>query len=215
MKRYKRYAEALVVIGLIVLSGCMNDQSGPLAPLAGIDSTLVGPQGKRHVPSISSALPDYWRGRAWHEVCYALSASRHAAGNYGTSTKTISSNGGRWYLGDWFYSPGRPSGNGGPCKQFAAEIVSRATGRAYTLPVGYNYAAGDIGLCRPGDVIQKSDNGGTATPHTAIVFAILARDGSGRATMIDVIDSNWVGTNLIGRHPIPWGNTRLSDFRVW
>ena len=167
---------------------------------------MTGPK-----PTVSSALPDYWRYACWREVCYALSAYKYQQGAYGQSRRSYFWNNAWWLAGDWDYD-GLGYGRGGPCKYFASRIVKRATGG--TLPSGYDYANGDIGWCRPGDIIQKR----TSTVHTAIVFTVLSRDGNGRATSIDVIDANYVGgmgLEMIARHYFPYGSWSLSSFNVW
>lgn len=162
---------------------------------------------------ICSALPDYWRYACWREICYALSAVRYQQQQYGQSTRSYWWNNGWWFAGDWDYD-GLGYGKGGQCKHFASRIVTRATGGRYSLPSGYDYAHGDIGGCRPGDIIQKP----TSTVHTAVVFTVLQRDGEGRATSVDVIDSNFVGgirMGMIARHYFPYGSWSLNSFRVW
>ncbi len=218
VQRYQQFLTLFLTLGLIVLAGCGENTQKPTAPSNDVVQSQPpeNDDGRIQIGNrlqMTSALPDEWRSAVWREVAYALSASRYSQGAYGTSTRIWSSNGGRWFAGDWNYS-GRGIGKGGQCKTFAAEIVRRATGGRYSLPTGYRYATGDIAWCRPGDIIQKSDQYGV--PHTAIVFAILAHDSSGRATKIDVIDSNWIGDEMIGRHIIPWGDkTQMWQFKVW
>jgi hypothetical protein len=161
---------------------------------------------------VCSALPDYWRYACWREICYALSAYMYNLGQYGQSRRDYTWQGRIWLAGDWDYD-GLGYGRGGQCKYFASRIVTRATGERYSLPSGYNYATGDIGWCRPGDIIQKA----TSLTHTAIVFEIRSRDGSGRATSIDVIDANFVNypNEMIARHYLPYGSYTLDKFKVW
>lgn len=197
-----------LLVGLATLAtlftiGCGQEKAGVTDPGSELSET-GGTAG-----AIALSTPtDQWREAIYREICYALSQQCYNQGQWGASTRVVNG----CYAGDWDYM-GRGVGNGGECKGFAAEIVRRATGGRYTLPSGYNYATGDIAWCRPGDVIQRSDSYGT--PHTAVVFAVLARDASGRATLIDVIDSNFVAGHLIARHKLSSGSYLLSQFRVW
>lgn len=178
-------------------------------------SEIPGQKGSGSLPKIASALPGNWRYACWREICFALSRTKYLQGKYGQSRRDYTWNGGRWLAGDWNYDR-LGYGIGGTCKYFARRIVQRATGYRYNLPSGYNYAYGSIAWCRPGDIIQRSDRYGT--PHTAVVFTILSRDGSGRATRIDVIDANFVGgagRRMIARHYLPYGSHHLSQYRVW
>ncbi|GEM_PF-4819412 len=166
------------------------------------------------LPVIASGYPEQWRDAIYREICYALSSTCYNQGRWGQSTRTVNWYG-TWFAGDWNYC-GLGIGIGGECKAFANTIVERATGNRYHLPSGYDYATGDIGWCRPGDIIQRPTRYGV--PHTAIVFAVLARDQNGRATLIDVIDANFVGgrgSQLIARHKLPMTSYPLSQFRVW
>jgi len=161
----------------------------------------------------TSHLSNYWRYACWREICYALSAYKYVRGQYGQSRRSYYWNRSWWLAGDWNYD-GLGYGKGGECKYFGSRIVTRATGGRYSLPGGSNYAHGDIGWCRPGDIIQRPGS----NKHTAIVFTVLSRDGSGKATRIDVIDSNYIGgrgRQMIARHYFPYGSWRLSYFRVW
>jgi len=170
---------------------------------------------KGQITAKASSVPsDYWRYAIYREICYALSRTRYLQGQWGQSTRTYYYYG-LWLAGDWNYNS-QGYGIGGQCKQFASTIVRRATGGRYVLPSGYNYAHGDISWCRPGDVIQRPDCYGTQ--HTAIVFAVLSRDRNGRATMIDVIDANFIGGSrkgLIARHCFPIWSWPLWQFRIW
>ena len=205
------------------------DASGDLVPCDG-DHVPMGeedlyaaflalsevPLGREIAPTkATSALPDNWRYAVWREICFALSRTKYLEGQYGQSTRVYTWQGSTWLAGDWNYD-GLGIGIGGECKYFASRIVTRGTGGRYSLPSGYEYATVDIGLARPGDVIQRPPRYGTQ--HTAIVFEILNRDNYGRATRIDVIDANFVGgrgSKLIARHYFPYGSWPLSQFRVW
>lgn len=204
------------------------DENGELIPYDGINipegeenlyaaflklSEIPG-QERQSASVAASALPSNWRYACWREICYALSRTKYLAGQYGQSGRSYLWNGSWWLAGDWDYD-GRGYGRGGSCKVFASRIVTRATGGRYSLPSGYYYARGDISWCQPGDIIQRSPAYGLQ--HTAIVFAILARDGSGRATKIDVIDANFVNYphEMIARHYLPYGSYKLSQFKVW
>lgn len=189
----------------IVLAGCGDEPATLVGPDSGTGEIVDTDPGVSY-----SRLSDYWRGQCYKEICYALSKQRYQAGDWGTSNR-ISADG-HWFLGDWNYM-GLGRGKGGQCKGFAREIVKRATGNRYDLPTGYDYAHGNIAWCRPGDVIQRSNSYGT--PHTAIVFAVLERDGAGRATKIDVIDSNFIQGNTIARHVLPMWGYQLHQFKVW
>lgn len=169
---------------------------------------------KQAIGTKATSLPSTWRYACWREACYALSRTKYLQGRPGQSRRSYYWNRGWWLAGDWNYD-GLGYGRGGQCKHFARRIVQRATGYRYNLPSGYNYAYGDISWCRPGDVIQRSDRYGI--PHTAIVFAILSRDGSGRVTRIDVIDANFVNYphEMIARHYLPYGSNSLSQYKVW
>jgi len=205
------------------------DESGNLIPYDGVNvppgeedlyaaflrlSEIPGCEGTVSSPKIASALPGNWRYACWREICYALSRTKYLQGQYGQSRRDYTWNGGRWLAGDWNYD-GLGYGRGGQCKHFASRIVARATGNQYSLPGGYYYANGDIGWCRPGDIIQRSPDYGLQ--HTAIVFCILARDQNGRVTKVDVIDANFVNYphEMIARHCLPYGSYRLDQFRVW
>ncbi len=162
-----------------------------------------------------SALSDYWRYACWREICYALSRTKYLQGNFGQSTRHYYWNRAWWIVGDWNYD-GLGYGRGGNCKYFANRILKRATGNRYSLPAGYYYAHGDISYCKPGDIIQRPTCYGT--PHTAIVFTVLSRNGAGHATKIDVIDANYIagmGNGMIARHYFPYGSHKLYQYRVW
>jgi len=160
----------------------------------------------------TSTLSSYWRYACWREICYALSSYKYARRQYGQSRRSYRWNNAWWLAGDWNYD-GLGYGRGGQCKYFASRIVTRATGGLYSLPSGYTYANGNIGGARPGDIIQRSGS----KKHTAVVFLVLARDGNGRATRIDVIDSNFINYphQMIARHYFPYGSWRLSYFKIW
>jgi len=209
----------------------IDEQTGELEPLDGVtipsteaklyDKFLEEseiPVGKQEAltRTACSALSNYWRYAVYREICYALSRTKYHQGQWGQSTRTYSYYG-LWLAGDWNYR-GLGRGIGGWCKDFARTIVRRATGNRYNLPSGYNYAHGNIGWCRPGDVIQRPTQYGT--PHTAIVFRVIQRDSRGRAIKIDVIDSNFIGGNrgrrgIIARHYFPIWSWSLWQFRVW
>jgi len=207
---------SMMVVGValctLMLSGCGDEAVSPSSPIDGeanpssesIEHQLDLPDGS----SPESHLPDHWRQAVYREICYAISRQRYHHGDWGASNRIING----WFDGDWSYR-GLGRGIGGQCKSFAREIVRRATGNRYDLPTGYNYAQGNIAWCKPGDVIQRSNSYGT--PHTAIVFKILERDSQGRATKIDVIDSNFIRSRTIGRHVLPRGSYRLHQFKVW
>jgi len=200
---------------LIGLAVCFSLTAAVIGGCDLITDKIANPENKiEQPPTLYSALPDNWREAVYREICYALSTIRYYQGRWGESTRTYDWYG-TWFAGDWNYC-GLGVGIGGECKSFANTIVKRATGDRYSLPSGYNYASGNIAWCRPGDIIQRSDSYGT--PHTAIVFAVLSRDQYGRATLIDVIDANFVGgmgSRLIARHKLPFGSYQLSQFRVW
>ncbi len=201
----------------------VDEETGELIPLDGVNI----PESEQELYKLfleqseipegaqtRSALSNYWRYAVYREICYALSRTRYHQGRWGQSTRIYEWHG-RWFAGDWNYR-GLGKGIGGNCKSFGSTIVKRATGNRYDLPSGYNYAHGNIAWCRPGDVIQRSNSYGTQ--HTAIVFCVIARDGYGRATLIDVIDSNFIGgmgRKLIARHKFPFGSYHLYQFKVW
>jgi len=99
-------------------------------------------------------------------------------------------------------------GRGGQCKFFADLILFRSGAAArrddntHVLPTysDMSRSATSYKKARVGDIIFIPSNG-----HTAIVVAILARDSSGNVTEVDVIDSNFIGTDgneMIARHRI-------------
>ncbi len=204
------------------------DENGALIPYDGIhipegEEELYAaflklseiPGRERQPASIAaSKLPNDWRWACWREICYALSRTKYLAGQLGQSRRAYLWNNAWWLAGDWNYD-GLGYGRGGQCKYFASRIVTRATGGRYSLPGGYYYATGDISWCQPGDVIQRSPDYGLQ--HTAIVFAVLARDSNGRATKVDVIDANFVNYpyEMIARHYLPYGSYKLDQFKVW
>lgn len=205
----------LFTLGCLLAANLASAQSTPthtpttwghIKAMYGISDTKGDPQG--------SAMTDDWLYATYREICYALSISCYKQGYWGFSTRTLTNGMGTWFAGDWDYLKAGTIGYGGQCKTFASTIVNRATGGRYTLPSGYSYAHGDIGYCRPGDVIQK-DVGVHGTQHTAIVVAILATDGNGKATLIDVIDSNYIASNTIARHVLPYSNDLLTYYKVW
>lgn len=203
------------------------DENGDLIPFDGLNipvgeedlyqafvqlSEIPKGKGQPEQGVTLSKLSNGWRYACWREICYALSRTKYLQGQRGQSRRSYRWNNAWWLAGDWDYD-GLGYGRGGQCKHFASRIVTRATGGAYSLPSGYNYAKGNIGWCRPGDIIQRSGS----NKHTAIVFAVLARDGNGRATRIDVIDANFVNYphEMIARHYLPYGSWSLSYFKVW
>lgn len=101
-------------------------------------------------------------------------------------------------LYDWF-------GRGGQCKYFANLILVRSGTYRYKLPTyqqviddyngsrNYTKLAGEAEV---GDVLQtKWVNG-----HTAVVVEILSGTPGEWSTSIDVVDSNFIGDEIIGRH---------------
>lgn len=152
-----------------------------------------------------------WTAGDWNYVDDPDPASRQARdavyGRYGA-----------YYAGSPGYGPARDRcvgvslGKGGQCKFFVDLMLRRGggvvNGRArYELP---SYAAMQLEAItsdlQPGDVIVKPSG-----PHVAMVYAILARDGSGRPTMVDVVDSNWISYEAIGKHKIESGD--LASYR--
>ncbi|MBU0612946.1 hypothetical protein KKB10_02925 [Patescibacteria group bacterium] len=193
---------AICTVAMFWVTGCDQTDS-PMSPPT--DEVVVDQPGEEGAQVEKSALSNYWRSAVYREICYALSRVRYNAGDWGASTRIYHG----WFAGDWDYSNrSNIIGWGGECKQFAREIVWRATGQN-CLPTSYYYANGDIAWCRPGDVIQRRP----PNQHTAIVFKVLARDSHGRATKIDVIDSNYIRYHTIGRHVLS-GST-LSKYKVW
>lgn len=115
-----------------------------------------------------------------------------------------------WYLegshnchvpGDWNYC-GRGNGMGGQCKWFVQELLRRASGGAVTLPGNnvYDYRPwfpyrnrnDGINSAQPGEVMQW-----TGGPHHTAVVVTNFHDGR-----FEVIDSNVIGTERIGKHVI-------------
>ncbi len=140
-------------------------------------------------------------------------AKRYLAGIYGGNAGT-------------YGGPG-PTCKGGPstrktylagyCKIAIDTLIVRTLGMHqdsrrvwvpnYRLP---NYAQMNLeaisGDLAPGDVLVDLN-----APHIMMVYAILARDGSGKPTSIDVVDSNYVATYVLGRHKM--SGAELSRYR--
>lgn len=156
---------------------------------------------------------------AW-EAAFALSGSRAD----GTSSRVVYG----WYESDW-RAPSYPSSDqnalnqianrlprsywgdyssdyhGGQCFFFAHDITFRASRGYVQLPAStaqlYNEGTSDRTKWREGDVLQFTAN----SSHTAVLWRVNARDASGRATSVDVIDSNWdngSGRERIHRHTL-------------
>lgn len=117
---------------------------------------------------------------------------------------------------------GNDHGRGGQCRHFADLIMYRSGTYQSGLPSyqsvindyngsrNYTKLAGQVYV---GDLIQSK----TVNGHTAIVVAILAGTAGSNVTSVDIIDANWLDTEVIGRHPISvigdgqGGNGTLSD----
>jgi len=108
-------------------------------------------------------------------------------------------NGNEALMGNWNYRGGG-NGWGSNCKEFAREIVKRASGYATNLPSGTNYKgwfpyrnkADAIRHAQPGEILQFT---GTLH-HTAIIISNF-HDGR-----FEIVHSNWVSTNKISKQVI-------------
>jgi len=95
----------------------------------------------------------------------------------------------RSHIGEW----------GGQCKAFVQRMYNET--HANNLGTGYYQAYIDAGYHRvnkadvvPGDIIQETDASHTRGIHTAIVT------GDPAGATIRVVDSNWVGYEIVGEH---------------
>jgi hypothetical protein len=109
------------------------------------------------------------------------------------------------WLGRGWWGNFTSAHHGGQCFFFAHDIIYRATRGYLRVPSTtaglYALGTSNRAAWRPGDILQYS----SGSSHTAIIYRINSTDGSGKATSVDVIDSNWVTTETIGRHTLKAG----------
>lgn len=54
---------------------------------------------------------------------------------------------------------------------------------------------------------------GEPSVHTGVPWTVRFSDG--KATQIDVIDSNSIAGSTMGRHVLPWNGDELRYYNVW
>lgn len=105
--------------------------------------------------------------------------------------------------------------HGGQCKYFANLILYRSGIYQQKIPRYGSNSAGyrHYSRIRVGDVIETT----WANGHTAIVVKINAGVEGSSVTDVDIVDSNFIGDEVIGRHRI-WtgghGLTNLYNYRA-
>lgn len=132
----------------------------------------------------------------------------------------------RDFLTYGFYSAGGNYGNvgrGGQCKYFANLILYRSGAHPSVMPTYqtmWDYqSTSNLGGAKEGDILF-TDGVPNITSHTAIVVSVV-RNGSGIATSIDVVDSNYVTdrSGVSNREGIAKHNFALpniqSIYRIW
>lgn len=119
-----------------------------------------------------------------------------------------------WY-NRWGQNQGFDLSHAGQCKYFANLILFRSGIYQQKIPPYGRNPAGyrSYGQIRVGDVIETTWTNG----HTAIVVKINVGVEGSSVTNVDVVDSNFIGDEVIGRHRI-WtgghGLTNLYNYRA-
>lgn len=157
-----------------------------------------------------------WAAGDWHYLTNDMNAYNVLKGWYGSNSSTW----GIFYSNPGSYDLYGGYGHGGQCVYFANLLTYRSAVYQAVFPsyaaclVDYNgnrrYTKPYRNI-QPGDIIRTY----TANGHTAIVVAVLSGAAGSSVTSVDVIDANYIGNEIIGRHIISTsgsGNGNLANY---
>lgn len=110
-------------------------------------------------------------------------------------------------------------GRGGQCVFFANLVIYRSGVYRNNAIPSYNTCRQDFessspkftkpaSKVRPGDILRTKRG---VSDHTAIAVAVLSGTPGSSVTSVDVIDSNFIGTEIIGMHALKTANSGLAD----
>lgn len=206
----RRLSAILCVVLLILLVGCAREVTLTRPTITPNPPSTVGPE-TQSPPNCA-----WWSGLSQAQRNSAIVAEAiHSVGNHNVSCSPplqpptdwntyLLGRGYCYIFGNWNYCCG--TGVGGQCKPFVVTLLGRASGGAASLPgTVYDYRCwwpyrnkqDAINYAQPGEVLQFTGD----ALHTCIVITNF-HDGR-----FEVVDSNFVGANLIGQHIIDTSRT--------
>ena len=218
MTSKRRIFQLTAIMLLVILTGCMTAEAGNNRQSV-VNEAYYSYSGVYGSSSAGSSTWNYLLsnvGAYWHTRDYWT--GRYPVDGYMTNTPNLQMR--NYFLSGNIPAYGRYGGSlrGGQCKYFANLVLYRAGvsnvdpmptySRMYANRKAANYA-------KPGDVLFKVHftNGKLVGDHTAIVTKVrVGSSSAGTVTSVEVIDSNAVGDERIGKHIYSSG---LSSWWVW
>lgn len=230
-----RFIVIVLVLGSVMFVGCdQTKNADPVAPEIQVQPPPVlrlssDPREAVVLEARYSLRPQIWgpykslNGNAVSEWRYILDDSnawKVVTGWYGNANCSLLKYSGSliFWTDPYLYALLYGYGHGGQCPFYANLVIYRSgVYRSKAIPSykacrddynGHRYFTKPANQLRPGDILRTKSG---VAYHTAIPVEVLAGKSGSSVTSVDVIDSNFIGNEIIGMHTLKTSNSGLSD----